>query len=148
MSSSLSHSQADVVRWLLIAQSIGTDPASSAAWPIYVSNEPDTPDNLITIYDTAGIFDGRIQRSGEKVEYRGIMIQVRGTSHPVAWAKTDALRVALDEAVNKTIVDVGDNQYIVYSISRQSGPIALGREPSTSRFLFSINCAVILRQLS
>jgi len=148
MSNGLDHSQADVVRWLLIAQSIGTDPSLSTAWPIYVANEPDTPDNLITVYDTAGIFEGRIQRTGEKVERRGIMIQVRGTSHPVTWAKMNALKLALDESVNKTLVDIGINQYIVYSISRQSGPISLGREPSTNRFLFSINSVVTLRQLS
>jgi len=148
MSSSLDHSPADVVRWLLIALSQGTDPEAVGSWPIHASSEPDSPDDLITVYDTSGVQQGRVQRTGETVEHRGIMVQVRGTDHATAWAKMDAVKVALDESVRNTLVTVDDNQYIVYAITKQSGPLSLGTEPNTNRFLFTLNAVVALRQLS
>ena len=148
MSSSLDHSPADVVRWLLIDLSLGTDPGDEGSWPIHASSEPDSPDNLIAVYDTAGVTGGRIQRTGETIEHRGIMVQVRGTGQPTAWAKAEAIKTALDESVDKSLVTVGSSDYIVYAITRHSGPVSLGREPSTNRFLFTINAVVALRQIT
>ena len=71
MTSQLDYSPADVLRWLLVSLSAGTDPADDAAWPAYVSNEPDSPDNLLVMYDTAGIPAGFVQSTGEMMEYRG-----------------------------------------------------------------------------
>ena len=147
MTSQLDYSPADVLRWLLVSLSAGTDPADDAAWPAYVSNEPDSPDNLLVMYDTAGIPVGFVQSTGEMMEYRGVSVQVRGTSHAVAWAKVDAVRRLLDESVHNAIVTIGSTQYAVHSVVRKSGPIALGREPSTSRYLFTLNVVVSLRQL-
>jgi len=144
--SSMTHSPADVIRWLLVSLSLGTDPENGLAWPIHVSSEPDAPDDLIVVYDTAGITNGRIQRSGETVEHKGVMVQVRGTDHPTAWAKAEAVNTALDESVRNSEVTIGSEVYVVYSVTRHSGPISLGREPSTNRFLFSINAVVALRQ--
>jgi|WetSurMetagenome_2_1015567.scaffolds.fasta_scaffold586091_2 hypothetical protein len=147
----LAHSPADVVRWLMIDLSLGTDPAgtgTSDSWPIHASSEPDYPDNLITIYDTAGVQQGRIQNTGETVEHRGIMVQVRGTDHATAWGKMDAIKVALDESVHNSLVIVDSSQYTVYAVTKQSGPLSLGREQNTNRFLFTLNAIVALQQLS
>ena len=148
MSSGLAHSPADVLRWLLISLGIGTDPANEGSWPIFASSEPDLPDSLITLYDTAGIGDGRIQRGGEAPKHHGMSIQVRGVDDPTAWVKMDTLVGAISESTRNTLVDVGDNQYIVYAITIQSGPLALGREPGTNRFLFTINVLAAIRQIT
>jgi len=148
MSSILTHSPADVVRRVLIALNLGSLPSTVGDWPIQVSNEPDYPDNLITITDTAGITNGRIQRTGETLEHKGISIQVRGVSHPIAWAKSDEIRVAIDEAIKNTSVTIASTSYMVYSLTRQSGPIILGREPGTDRYLHTINAIVALRQVN
>jgi hypothetical protein len=145
---SLEHSPADVLRWLLIHLGVGTDPTTGGSWPIHASSEPDLPDNLITVYDTAGTTDGRIHRTGETAEHRGVMVQVRGTSQPTAWAKADSVKVALDESLSNELVTVDDAEYIVHAATRHSGPLSLGREPSTNRFLFTINAVVSLRQIT
>ena len=146
--SSLAHSPADVIRWLLIDLGLGTDPSEEDSWPIHTSSEPDSPDNSITVYDTAGIVDGRIQRTGETREHCGVMLQVRGTSQPIAWAKANAANVILDESIDKSNITIGSTDYIVYAVTRHSGPLSLGREPSTNRFLFTINAVVALRQIN
>jgi hypothetical protein len=148
MTSALTHSPADVVRWLLINLGLGTDPAADGLWPIHATNEPDWPDNMLTLYDTDPSIDGRIQQTGEITEHRGVQVQVRGVDHPTAWAKVEAVRATMDETVNKHLVIVESSAYIVYAITRRSGPLALGRESATNRFLFTINVAVALRQLS
>jgi hypothetical protein len=148
VSTSLSHSPADVLRWLLIAGGIGTDPSLGEAWPIYASDEPDLPDNLLTLYDTAGVTQGRLQETGETAEHRGVMVQIRGIDQPTTWAKADAARVYLDESVHNQVITVGASEYIVHAVTRKSGPISLGREPTTNRFLFTLNAVMSLRQIT
>ena len=152
MSNSLENSPADVVRWLLIQLGLGTNPEDEKNWPVEVSNEPDKPDNLITVYDTAGITDGRVQRTGETAEHRGVMFQIRGTSQPVAWGKAEEIKTVIDESVVNSTVIIGagtaGKEYVVFSITRHSGPVSLGREPGTNRFLFTINAVVALRQVT
>ena len=142
----MTHSPADVMRWLLIDLGIGTAPEDEGSWPIQDSNEPDLPDNLITVYDTAGITDGRVQRTGETAEHKGFMVQIRSTDKPTAWAKAEAIKTAMDESILNLLVTVDTSEYVIYSVTRHSGPVSLGREPSTNRFLFTINAVVSLRQ--
>ena len=146
--SSLTHSPADVIRWLLIDLGLGTDPSVSGSWPIHTSSEPDSPDNSISVYDTAGIKDGRIQRTGETREHSGIMLQIRGVTQPIAWAKANAANIILDESIDKSLITISSTDYIVYAVTRHSGPLSLGREPGTNRFLFTINAVVALRQIN
>lgn len=144
----LTHSPADVLRWTLIGLGVGTNPVLEGSWPINVSSEPDDPDNLITLIDTSGVFDGRIMQTGEKVEFYGVSIQVRAIDHVTAWPKVEALKRALDESVHNYLVIVGSTDYSVHAVTRQSGPIALGREPGSNRLKFSMNVLVSLSQLA
>ena len=148
MSTSLTHSPADVIRWLLVSGSLGTNPSLGLTWPIYASDDPDLPDDLMTVYDTAGVTQGRLQETGETAEHRGVMVQIRGIDQPTTWAKADAVRAYLDESVHNEIITVGGSQYVVHAVTRKSGPISLGREPTTSRFLFTLNAVVSLRQIA
>jgi hypothetical protein len=132
---------------LLISLSVGTDPSTDSAWPVYVSSEPNLPDNLITVYDSAGILQGRIHRTGQVVEQYGTQIQIRGTDYTTLWPKVNSIKVALEESVSKNIVDIVSNEYIVYAMNRQSGPIFLGAEPGTNRLLFTINYCAAINQL-
>jgi hypothetical protein len=148
MSSGLLHSPADVLRWLLISLRAGTNPDDGDNWPIFASNEPDSPDNLIVLYDTEGLGDGRVQRGGEAAKHHGVSVQVRGNDDPTTWLKMDEVAGAVTESTHNTLVDIGDDQYIVYAVTIKSGPIALGREPGTNRFLFTINVVAAIRQIT
>jgi len=144
MSTRLSHTPADIIRWLLIDLGVGTEPEDEGDWPIYAGNEPNLPDPLIIVYDTSGITQGRIQRTGETVEHHGIQFQIRGVDYPTTWTKADELRQVIDEQVKYSKLTVDDSKYTIHAITRQSGPIALGKEQGTHRFLFTLNAIVSL----
>jgi len=153
MSGALDHSPADVIRCLLIDLGHGTTPSASSAWPIYVSIEPDTPDSVITVYDTSGVLHGRSQISGEMFEHPGIQIRIRSPEHPAGYRKADSIKEALDKSIKYTGVTVedqvgtGSGNYLVYSVSRKGSVNDLGRDTAASkRHVFTINATIALKQ--
>jgi hypothetical protein len=148
MSGILTHSPAEVLRYLLIQLGHGVLPPASSGWPISVSSEQDLPDQVITIYDTAGRYDGRSMQTGQKWEFYGVQIRVRGLNHSDCQLKARQIAVALDESIRNNVVTISTTQYGVYSTSRTSGPMSIGKEPNTNRVLFTINAVVALRQIT
>jgi len=147
MSGALKHSPSDVIQQLLIDLGQGTAVADSGAWPVYASQTPDTPDSCITVVDTAGQKQGRMMVDGEVQEFPGVQVMVRCANPVTGWTKARAITVALDEGVTNTGVTIDGSVYVVYNVSRSSGPLSLGKDaPNSKRNLFSINATVTLRQ--
>jgi len=146
MAGSLAHSPADILRYSLIALGLGADPtAVSPTWPIYVGAEPNVPDNVITLYDTEGRSDGRMNPTGERAEHHGIQVRVRAINHTTGYAKARAIAVALDESIVLTTVTISGTTYLIHAVSRTSDVIPLGKDVSTSkRSLFTINALAAL----
>lgn len=144
MPGTLTHSPAAIVRQLLIDLGLVT---ASGTWPVKVSAEPDTPDNVVTIYDTAGETQGRIQYSGEVTDFHGLQIRVRAIDHPTGWAKVNAITTACAETVKRTTVAVSGTSYTVHAMTRRSGILAIGKDvPSSKRNLFTVNYTVSITQ--
>ena len=144
----MSHSNASIVRQLLIDLDVGVLPPDpdQGDWPIYVSRTPESPDECITVFDTQGIMQGRHMATGEQVEHYGIMLQLRSNSYEVGNAKIDAIIQQLDQNVYGTEVtmldDVGTDgtDYIIHSMNRKGSVNTLGKDPSDqSRYLFTVN---------
>ena len=147
MSGPLTHSPADVIQQLLIDLELGTAVADEGAWPVYASRLPDTPDPAIAAIDTVGKKQGRTMIDGEVQENPGVQILIRAASSTTGWTKARAIAVALDEEVNLDYVTIDGSVYLVYNVSRTSGPMALGKDvPNSKRNLFSVNATVTLRQ--
>ena len=153
MSGTLVHSPADVIRTLLIDLGLGTAPSDEGTWPIYVGQEPDSPDSVITVYDTAGLLQGRTMPDGEMQEKHGFQVRVRDANHYQGYEKAREIAVALDESVSLDGVSVGDDAgtgkqaYIVYAVSRRGGVLSLGKDVQRTKLnLFTINAVVALRQ--
>lgn len=148
MPGALTHSPADVLRWLLIDLGQGSDPADGAAWPVFASAEPDSPDSCLTVYDTAGRDSGRSHPDGERAEHHGVQVRVRATSHREGYQKARAIALALDQDVYRDTVVIGDDAYRVWSVSRTGDVLVLGTNiPGSKRHLFTVNAVVSLRQL-
>lgn len=98
----LAHSPADITRYLLIDEGLGTLPTDSSSWPVFVGVEADTPDNVITVFDTTSRLDGRTHNEGEVAERQGIQVRVRARDHATAYAKAQAITIALDQDVYTT----------------------------------------------
>lgn len=145
----LIHSPADILRYALVDLGLGTIPSENGLWPIFVSVEPDTPDNCITLYDTTGIHQGRRQVDGRVLDRAGIQIRVRSSSHVVGYTKANAIAIAVDEDIYLTNTTVNLVTYQIWAISRDSGGIlALGKQtPNSKRDLFTVNVNMSVKQL-
>lgn len=152
MSLPLNHPVSDILRRLLVTLGAGTLPSASGSWPIHL-DEPDTPDNVITVYGTVGRDDGRIQFSGERDQHRGFQVRVRAVSQIVGQAKAESVAKILDEdAYTDTVsitTDSVTSSYLVHSVSRTSEVIPIGKEtPASKRFIYTINAVAALSRVS
>ncbi len=153
MSLPLLHSPAEVIRALLVASGLTSDPpappTAPSAWPCYATNEPSTPDDCVTVYDTAGRMDGRDMVDGQQNIHRGVQVRVRSTDHPTGYQKAEAVAVWLDEGVNQAVVTISSNSYLVFCVNRTGDVLVLGKNvPGTKRSLFTINLVAPIRRLT
>lgn len=146
MPSPLLHSPADVLAELLIDLGQGTNSALSQAWPVYVANEPDLPDNVITIYDTVGKDNGRIMSDGHLVTQHGVQIRIRALNHPEGYEKASVLRVFLSGIYDRT-VSIGSNSYTVHALSGIGQVLSIGKEyPTSRRNVYTLNGLIEIRR--
>ena len=141
----LSNDPADVIRRLVVTQGLATLPSVNSAWPANVNNEPNSPDNCITFYNTTGMVKGRIQISGEFQDRPGIQIRVRGENYAVAYSKVKAVQTYLEETVLRTPISIGSSSYLVHSLTRNSDLLHNGKDVTSSkRYTFTVNYYVTL----
>ena len=75
----------------------------NTAWPVYYSNEPDRPDNCVTVYDTDNQDDGRSHVDGEGYFHYGFQVRVRATNsagfnaHDVGYRQGQIIQKLLEE---------------------------------------------------
>lgn len=138
-------SPAQVIRQFLLGQAILTE---SDTWPAYVMHLPNTPDEVACLYDTSGVFDGRIMETGEKIVHPGVMILVRGKEYADVYDKVHEITDALDAILRNEVVLSTDYAYLLQSVSRTSPPMALGVEETGDRrrHRITINMTVTLRE--
>ena len=146
MSSTTTHSPADILRYALIELGVGTLPSDDDVWPICAINEPDLPDDCITVFDTLGLVDGRNMIDGSLAIHEGVQVHIRAADNLVGRAKAAAVLNALAESIRLTNVTIGDNIYVLFAVTRIGGILPLGTEDGTSRVIFTINAVVSLRQ--
>lgn len=152
MSGGLTHSAASILRQLLVDLGQGTEPSAAGSWPVFSHRTPDSPDSVISTIGTTNVHQGRVQTDGEVQERYGVIITVRSPNPRQGFGKAQAVTQALDKDVayaSVTLTDptgTGTSTYTVVSVSRRSGPFAIGKEQDTNRNLFTVNVTVALKQ--
>lgn len=152
----LEHAPGEVVRQLLIQLSVGSDGLDYTSWPVFVDQEPDNPDNCITIEEMIGGLDGKLGPSGEVVEHYGFHIMVRSArnqtgTHPqpgyrVGRNKIDEVCSTLDEACCVTVT-IDSATYTVHAAHKMSSVNALGKSRANSaRYSFSVDYQITITQ--
>ena len=145
----LTHSPAKIVQQLLINNGLGTAPVAGDAWPVYVSSEPDLPDQVITVSNGVDQIVGFSQPDRQCEEFHGIQIRVRGLNNSDTHTKIHEIAIALDQDIYRQEVVIDSSTYCVHSINRTSGPFDLGKNvPNSRRSLFTVNGLSYLLQLS
>ncbi len=143
------HSPADILRWAMISYGILTDPSLGTAWPCFTSIEPNTPDRLVTTFDTVGDLQARVQIAGDQIEKYGVQIRIRASSHEDGWAKGSAIISLLDRDIRRDSITIGSSTYCIQSVHRKSSLVELGKELQiTKRHLWTINCTLTVSKIS
>jgi hypothetical protein len=148
----LQHSPADVTAQLLRNLGLGvlgsydsSGNYNGAAWPVQSFGEPEQPDEVITVYDTAGVEEGRTMTDGQIQEHRGVQVRVRSKTFPGGWLKADSIRQALAQTVKLTQVTLEGVNYLVGCFGKIGTIMVLGKDsPDTKRSLFTVNATVAL----
>lgn len=130
---------ADVVRQLLI--NLGLGGVLTAAWPVFSAFLPEDPDNAICVYDTPGVLDGRLMRTGEQIEHPGVQVRVRGLGYRETFQKAANIALALDAQMPVEITFTDPATVVtIKNISRSGAVMPLGMEEGTRRrYNFTIN---------
>lgn len=141
---------ADILRNLLLDLGLGSEVMAND-WSIAIGEIPEDPDNVMCIYDTSGVSDGRIMANGQRVEHPGVQIRVRSLDYWAGRNKAEEVALALD-AVLRRDVSLDEESvsatYSVQNITRTGTVNALGAEESDRRrFHFTINAILTLRKV-
>lgn len=143
----LENSPAHIIARLLVELGLATLATDNGLWPVYVTNEPSTPDNCITIFNTTGKDGGRSMIDGALLGHSGFQVRVRSHNHSTGWTKADAIQRDLAENVYDETVHVGDKNYLVHCVSNIGDVMDLGTDSSSKRVLFTINAITVINQL-
>jgi hypothetical protein len=145
----VNHGAADLTRWYLVLDGVGTDPDDGDDWPVHVGREADSPDDCLTCYDTTGTDDGRSMPTGEAMQHRGVQVRVRATDYRTGYSKARDVRAALEEAHQETVTPPGDAEtYLIHCYARIGDVLPLGREPHSSRYVFTVNAVTPVRRVN
>lgn len=115
---------------------------------VFVSFLPDQPDEIVGVFDTTGRPDGRIMRTGERIEHPGVQIQVRGKNYSDTWQEANGIALFLDGVKNKSVVVGSNESYVLHNVTRIGTIIPIGLETVSQRrrHLFTINMIVTLSE--
>lgn len=122
------NSPAHDIATYLVANAIGAL-GGSEAWAISVSREAATPDDVITVYDTAG----NAPLPDISLRDATIQVRVRGTIFTAAYAKAEAIFALLTQ---ETTREIGGARYIGIWATSDIG--AIGSD-SNNRHLLTMN---------
>jgi hypothetical protein len=137
------YSPSDIVRQLLVDLghvAVGIE----EAWSGFVGFLPASPDSALCFYDTAGVLNGRLMKTGEQIEHRGIQITVRGASYTETWWKAESIARALDAVKGSSVAMDSESIYILHNVSRSGAilPVGVEEEGDRRRHLFTVNATV------
>lgn len=150
----LEHAPSQIVGRLLAEMGLGATPQSNTTvtWPIYINNEPPSPDNTITIYDTPGSDDGRVM-AGELQQHYGFQVRVRSAVHNTGWSKISNIRKEMAENAmayqHVVTIESPSTRYLVHAITGIGQVIPLGKEtPESKRDIFTLNASVVVYKIT
>jgi len=128
-----------------------TNPDNNGEWPLYTNYMPDGDDvesDCAAMYDTAGILNGRLMRTGEVIKHPGLQLRLRSLGGEIGYAKIEGVALSLDSIAGETLV-VSGSTFKILNMRRTTEIIPLGLERGTKRrFLFTVNYLVTLKKVA
>lgn len=151
MAGLLEHSPADIVRYTIIAHSLGTLHTGTGIpedWTVFCDVEPDRPDRVITVYNTLGRKHKRTFPDSMTQEHYGILIRIRSNTPAEGYNKAAEIASVLDELVYQESIIIGSSVYCLHSFNRVGGILALPKDTvtPTRRIIHTFNGLTSIRQ--
>jgi hypothetical protein len=136
-------SAASVVRQALIDAGQSSLPFHGGAWPAFVGSTWDLNLNLVALYDTTPIKDGRISRTGEVIEHKGVQLLISTLDYEDGWVKFRDVMQAINEMRNLEVTVDGTTFTIVNAKKESAAHIGVDER---RRQLFSANYIVTIAE--
>lgn len=151
MSGELYHSQAYIIRQLMIDRGLVTHPDDEEEWPCNFNSLPEEPDNALVITDTEGRAQGRVF-TGYLTEKHGIQIRSRSADVVSGFVKLTRILNSLSRVNNEEVVimedtGTGTTSYLVQTLTPTSPVVRLGREAEGGRYEWTLNLVISLRMI-
>lgn len=156
----LKHNPSEAMRQLLIDHGVASDGTTGysdvngtvrytgSEWPCFSTNEVDTPDETITVYDTQGTDDGRSHVDGIQEYHPGIQVRVRALGAISGRQKAEDVRHFLEQ-LYQNVVHVDAAVYTVWNAAKIGNCISVGTEAGKSkRVIYTVNCTLAITQVS
>lgn len=138
--------QANIIRAMLIIEGKAFEAGKNIDWSIFVSSEPDEPDNCLTIYNNRGTLQGRIHETGETVQHYGFQTKIRGKTDAVASAKGRQLMGVYD-GILRYLITVDGQALRIQSITIRSPLLPMGQESKNRRQLYVFNAIATIDEV-
>lgn len=140
----LTHRASKIVQQLIVDLTFGSLPSADSAWPVVPDIEPDSPDNVITVYNIEPDLLGNDMLTASQVERDRVQIRVRSNDRKTQKARE--LAEELEKVIGQTVT-VDSQGYLINMVLRESGPLYLGKDkPQSGRFLFTINFSLDIKE--
>lgn len=148
----------DVLAQALVTRGLGTDPAwwlnhgvehltagdTSRDWPVFKMQEPDRPDEVITVYETTPREDGKTQVDAQVVQHWGLTVRVRGRSDRAAGRRARLIARTLNEDVYDMTVTVEGTAYELQSVKAAAVPLNKRQFGTSQLWLYNVNCLAVI----
>ena len=150
----MDNSPAEVMTQLLADLGLGVEGGTDGDWPVYTGNEPPSPDNVLTVYNTLGTsvkYQASNRAAGGRVVGKvesmyGVMIRARSSDPKVGWDKLDEIAQTLTEEYRRTVTLDG-HTYLFHCVSNVGNVLDAGKEaPTSKRNLFTLNMTATIKQ--
>lgn len=136
-------SPADEIAGWLAAERITGERGGNADWSVHVSREPETPDNVVTLYDTGALDPLAVDPD---IRAPQVQVRVRSFDYAQAWETQEQIRAALVQPSAGLVVGatleriMGSSRYV--TIHPIGDILAIGRDDS-DRHIITANYQAI-----
>ena len=152
MSNILEHTPAEIVAQMLVDLGQANKYNLAGSWPVFFSQQPVKPDNLVVVTNIGGRIHGRNHLTGWTRKHFGIEVAARSVREgnsgdaatTVGWEKINQICNALDSSVlNRSVTVSHMNRpsvtYIVHACTRINDIRTVGPDNTNSqRYLFPV----------
>lgn len=143
-------SPAELIREYLVSQGLVQYPGDiqtpgDGTTQCYVSSMPDDPDQILSVYDIAGLKWCRTQR-GKNIIDPGVKLIVRALDYR-GYTNVVLPITTILGAVNENTVSLNGVDHFLHSVYRTSSIVSIGEETGKRRQLWYINARVSMQDI-